>query len=112
MDEKPPVLLEFEKEMITFHKFLPELIARGITEGFVLVKDDAFLGPYPTEKDAYRIGFEIFGPNELFLVEPITETQPVEIERAKTEHFLIPYEPPIALLATRGSEDRDLSVYL
>jgi len=97
----------FEEELTTFNRHLPEWQNIG---GFVLVKKDAVLGPYKTEEEAIKIGYDVYGVSARFMVRAVTEIEPIEtFYQLCSDEKLIPSSQPIDVLVERGSDTIELS---
>lgn len=67
----------FEGELETYRKICDRLIGSGYEGRLVVIKGD-FFAVLDTYEDAIRLGVELFGTDEPFLVKPIRADDPVE----------------------------------
>jgi len=78
-------LLLLKREINTYRRELPRLLAEGLEGQVVLIKGDQVISIWNTEEDAYQAGREKFG-FDIFLAQPIearylSYTYPKELDR-------------------------------
>lgn len=83
----PPGLLAIRREIATYRRELPRLLAEGHEGRFVLIQGDQVISLWDTFEDAYQAGVQQFslGP---FLAQPLdardlTRTFPKELDQAE-----------------------------
>jgi hypothetical protein len=65
------------REVQTFQRELPRLLAEGHEGKWALIKGDEIIGLFPTMDEGYRVGLERFLLQKPFILQPVREWQPV-----------------------------------
>jgi hypothetical protein len=76
MDVKRGRRMELDREMETYHRELPRLLAEGREGQFALIRGDTVDSLWTTEDEAYEAGCKRFGL-DLFLVKQVLRDEPV-----------------------------------
>jgi hypothetical protein len=82
-------LLALQREIITYRRELPRLLAEGQEGRFVLIKGDQILSVWDTFEDAYKAGTERFGFGP-FLAQPVDSR---DLNRVFPKEFEVSEKP-------------------
>ncbi len=72
----PPADSKNHREIQTFHRELPRLLAEGHEGKWALIKGDEVIGLYATFDEGCRAGWDRYDVQQ-FMVQPVREWQPV-----------------------------------
>jgi hypothetical protein len=67
----PEKLKPFERELSTYRRELPRLLAGGKSGRYAVVRGDDVVSTWDTLRDALQYGYEKFGPDAPFLTQRI-----------------------------------------
>jgi hypothetical protein len=82
-----PSLLALRREIITYRRELPRLVAEGNEGRVALIKGDKVLSLWDSDADAYQAGLQQFGLGVPFLAQPVDSR---DLEREFPKEFDVP----------------------